>query len=177
MKLLRTFSLGVVLFFLALPGLGLRAEDWTTTDGKVYKDVKVVKLEADAVTILHQDGGALVPLASLPPALQQRFNYDPEKAKAAAAERAKADGTSATDLAAERIEAQKLQAAKEAKYKADKKAVEDAKAAAAALPAGNGLPVGQFGLETPSDPNHKDIGQALAPNDPKLPMPSQPTSH
>ena len=65
----------------------LRAEDWTTTDGKVYHDVTVLKTDPDAVTILDHDGGALVPLSTLSPDLQKRFNYDPAKAAIAAAER------------------------------------------------------------------------------------------
>jgi hypothetical protein len=57
------------------------AEDWTTTDGKIYKNIKVVKVEVDAVTILDEDGGARIPLAILPPDLQKRFNYDSVAAK------------------------------------------------------------------------------------------------
>ncbi len=170
MKLLRTSSVGVALLSLAIFGPSLRAEDWTTSDGKVYKGVMVVKVEADAVTIIDDDGGALVPLVKLPANLQQRFNYDPEKAKAAAA-RAKADGTSAAALAAEKIEALKLQAAKEAKYKADKKAVDDAKAAAtAAQPPDNPLHVEQFNQGAPADPNHRIEHQAFATNDPDMPV-------
>lgn len=161
-------AVALTFLFVAAFSSGLGAEDWTTTDGQVYKDVTVVKIEADAVTIIHHGGGALVPLAKLPATLQQRFNYDPAKAQAAADARAKADGTSATALDAERIEAQKLQAAKDAKYKADKKAVEDAKAAAAAQPAGKGLPVEQFGLNAPPDPNHRMEHQALSTNDPDM---------
>jgi hypothetical protein len=63
----------------------LEAEDWTTRDGKTYKNVKVVGAEDDAVTILCDDGGARVLLATLPTDLQQKFHYDAVKAKAAAA--------------------------------------------------------------------------------------------
>ncbi len=45
------------------------AEDWTTTDGIKYQNVKVVRVEDDAVTIIYKDGGALVPLFKLPPDL------------------------------------------------------------------------------------------------------------
>jgi hypothetical protein len=55
----------------------VRAEDWITTDGKTYKDVKVVTTEADAVTIIDNDGGARIPLVMLSPDLQKRFNYNP----------------------------------------------------------------------------------------------------
>jgi hypothetical protein len=99
MKLLILFSL-----LFSLPVL---AEDWTTTDGKTYKDVMVVKIEADAVTIIDNDGGALVPLATLSPELQKRFNYDPVKAKAAADARAQAEVDDAQALQAEKAAVQK----------------------------------------------------------------------
>ncbi len=86
----------------------LRAEDWTTTDGKVYQDVKVIHSEPDAVTILHHDGGALVPIANLTPDLQKRFNYDPDKAQAAADHRAKSDDADAKALRAERRQAARM---------------------------------------------------------------------
>jgi hypothetical protein len=74
------------------------AEDWTTTDGTSYQNVRVVRVEDDAVTILYKDGGALVFLNKLPPSLQERFDYDPVKAKAAAEARTKADAENAIAL-------------------------------------------------------------------------------
>lgn len=150
----------------------LRAEDWTTTDGKVYKDVKVVKLEADAVTILYNEGGALVPLATLPPALQEKFHYDPDKANAAAAARARADADNPTALEAEKVQAAKLKAAQDAKYKADKKAVEDAKAAAAAAePRDDPLHASQFNVNKSDDSRvHYKVHDALSTNDPHMPI-------
>jgi len=79
----------------------LRADDWKTTDGKVYQAVQVIAADPDAITILYKDGGALVPLANLPPDLQKQFNYDPAKAKAAAETRAKDDEANAKALQAE----------------------------------------------------------------------------
>ena len=78
--------MSIILAF-AVPLLPVFGEDWTTTDGKTYQGVKVVKIEADCVTILDSDGGARIELAKLPPDLQKRFNYDPDKAKAAAQKR------------------------------------------------------------------------------------------
>jgi len=60
------------------------------------------------VTILHKNGGALVFLNKLPPALQQRFDYDPVKAKAAAEARSKADAANAIALQAEIVQAEKI---------------------------------------------------------------------
>jgi hypothetical protein len=86
--------------FTALTGV-LRAEDWTTLDGTTYKNVRVVRVEDDAITIIYRDGGALVPLVKLPPALQEKFDYDPVKAKAAADARSKEDAANAKALQAE----------------------------------------------------------------------------
>jgi len=102
-----------VIWALAFVVFPVMAEDWTTTDGKVYQGVKVVKVEADSVTILDSDGGARLALAILPPDLQKRFNYDPVKAKAAADARAKEDAVNAATLQAEMNQADAM---KQAKY-------------------------------------------------------------
>src|SRR5450755_801049 len=119
----------MAMLLLALVGIRLRAEDWTTSDSKVYQNVTVVKSEPDAITILYRDGGALVPLEKLPAILQQRFNYDPAKAKIAADERVKADAASAQALQIETAQAKKLQDARQAKDKAEQKAIADRKKA------------------------------------------------
>jgi len=95
-------------FALALCSTNSFAEDWTTTDGTKYQNVRIIRVEDDAVTILYKDGGALVFLFKLPPSLQQRFDYDPVKAKAAMKARAKADAESAKELQAEMEQADKL---------------------------------------------------------------------
>jgi hypothetical protein len=83
---------------LALVALPAAAEDWKTTDGTIYQNVKVIRVEDDAITILYRDGGALVPLYKLPQSLQERFDYDPVKAKIAAERRAKEDAENAAAL-------------------------------------------------------------------------------
>jgi hypothetical protein len=50
------------------------AEVWTTNDGKFYSNVKVVKFDPVTVTILTQDGEVGIPLATLSPEIQKRFN-------------------------------------------------------------------------------------------------------
>jgi hypothetical protein len=80
-----------LLLLSALALASARAEDWTTTDGKQYRNVHVVTVEDDAVTILDSDGGARVPLATLGPDLQKRFHYDAAKAKIAAEKFAEED--------------------------------------------------------------------------------------
>jgi len=61
-----------------------RAEDWTTTDGKTHQNVKIIKIEADAVTVLDSSGSERIPFTLLPPEVQKEFNYEPAKPMAAA---------------------------------------------------------------------------------------------
>jgi hypothetical protein len=91
--------------------VSLPAEDWTTINGKVYPQVRVIKVDADAVTILYRDGGAMIPLLLLPEELQKKFHYDPAIAKAAADARDKADFDNARAL---REEKQQILAQKQA---------------------------------------------------------------
>lgn len=111
--------------------LSLRAEDWTTISGKFYPQVKVVKVEADAVTILYRDGGALIPLILLPDDLQKKFHYDAAVAKAAADARDRADLENARALRAEYDEIIARNAASHSGYMADssEEAVEVSQAA------------------------------------------------
>jgi hypothetical protein len=80
----------VALSIMLATALPVMAEDWTTTDGKTYKNVKVIKSDAVNVTILDEDGGATVPIANLPPDVQKKLNYDPSKAQAIAVQEADA---------------------------------------------------------------------------------------
>ena len=50
----------VILFIVALAvsSISAFAEDWTTSDGTTYQNVKVIRVEDDAVTIIYKDGGA-----------------------------------------------------------------------------------------------------------------------
>jgi hypothetical protein len=176
LKTIRAILITKMLVLLAAVGCLAHAEDWTTADGKVYKNVKVMKLEPDAVTILDSDGGALVPLASLSPDLQEKFQYDPAKAKTAATARAKSDKDNPQMMEAERIQAAKLKAAQDAKYKADKKAVDDAKAAdAAAQSKADPLHSSTFapGKSDDSHPHYK-TPDAFATNDPAMPVMPKP---
>lgn len=54
----------------------LHAEDWQTTNGQTYKDIRVLSHDTVFVTIMYADGGARIPLRTLPQGLQQRFGYD-----------------------------------------------------------------------------------------------------
>jgi translation elongation factor P/translation initiation factor 5A len=94
----RAVKLPLLILSLALIAFPVVAEDWTTTDGTRYQNVRVIRVEDDAVTIIYKDGGALVFLYKLPPALQQKFDYDPVKAKIAAERRSKEDAENAAEL-------------------------------------------------------------------------------
>ncbi len=68
----------------------LRAEDLTLTDGTVYKNITVTKVDPDGLRIIHSDGGGKVLFTQLPEATQQKYHYDPAAAqKFAAAQEAK----------------------------------------------------------------------------------------
>ena len=95
---LRPVKSRFLILLLALIAFPVVAEDWTTTDGTKYENVRVIQVEDDAVTIIYKNGGALVFLYKLPPALQQKFDYDPVKAKIAAERRAKEDAENAAAL-------------------------------------------------------------------------------
>jgi nucleoredoxin len=74
---------------------------WATSDGKIYQNVHIVKVEADCVTILGSDGGALVPISTLAPDLRKQLNYDPEAASQAAAKRRSEEAISHQAIAQE----------------------------------------------------------------------------
>jgi hypothetical protein len=67
----------------------LHAEDWTTTTGKIFHSVSVVKVMPTSVIITSTEGTAIVHLADLPAALQKKFGYDPVALATADNQRAK----------------------------------------------------------------------------------------
>jgi hypothetical protein len=73
------------IFFFVFASLFAWADDWTTSDGTVYKNIKVVSHDAAFVTVMDDDGGARIALSDLPTEVQKQFDYDPVKAKADAA--------------------------------------------------------------------------------------------
>jgi hypothetical protein len=116
------FSVGFSLYFyvkiisaIFLVGLfcvTAQAEDWTV-NGKVYPNVKVVKVEDDLVSITYDGGIGRLALSDLTQELQKRFNYDPTKAKQASDERA------SQAAAADAEEAPKIQLMMEEKAQQD----------------------------------------------------------
>ncbi len=51
-----------------------------TIDGTTYEEVRWQRVTPTTVTIFHKTGVATIPLDKLPPELQKRFGYDPDKA-------------------------------------------------------------------------------------------------
>ena len=58
------------------------ADDFKTTDGKEYKNVKVKRVEPDGIVLISKSGISKIYFTELPKEVQQRFNYDAEKAAA-----------------------------------------------------------------------------------------------
>ncbi len=57
------------------------AEDLTTNEGKIYKQVTVTKVEPDGLSIMHESGTAKVLFIELPEEMQRKHGYDPAKAE------------------------------------------------------------------------------------------------
>jgi hypothetical protein len=62
------------------------ADDFKTINGKEYKNAKVSRVEPDGIVLVTKSGISKVYFTELPKEVQQRFNYDPEKAAAYSAE-------------------------------------------------------------------------------------------
>jgi hypothetical protein len=67
---------------------------WTTSDGRTFRNVVVEKVEADRVTIFHDQGSAVVDIALLPDEIQGKLNYDSQLAAQASAARSAASAGS-----------------------------------------------------------------------------------
>ncbi len=87
------------LFILLLSLTSLHAVDWTTSDGKVYKDVIVFQVADDGVTINYTGGTAKIPYYNLPLEIQKLYGHDPETLAAKA--KAQAEDADTTQAAAE----------------------------------------------------------------------------
>ncbi len=114
MRCLAVLPLSLV-FLLAVH---VSAEDWTTLDGKQYRNVTVTDIEDDAVTINYAGGSAKIPYYNLPLSVQKEFGQDPDslearkKAADEAASAGKALAQQAKKIQAEQQQQQALEAAK-----------------------------------------------------------------
>ena len=59
-----------------------RAEDFTLPNGKVLKDVRISKVDPDGLRITHAEGMTKVSFEDLPPAVQERYKFDPAQSDA-----------------------------------------------------------------------------------------------
>ena len=90
------FRLAVLLFVFTVV-VAVRAEDTNTlpttitVDGIIYSNVTWRTVTSATVTIFHETGVASIPLEKLPPELQKRFGYDPQKAAAYRAQESPAE--------------------------------------------------------------------------------------
>jgi len=83
-----------------------------TIDGTTYHDVRWGRLTPTTVTLYHSTGIATMPLATLPPDLQKKFGYDPQKAAAWDASVQKATAARQAAEQAQRAAEEKTAAAK-----------------------------------------------------------------
>jgi hypothetical protein len=105
-------AIGALILFLAL-AITVRAEDWTTADGRVYKGVVVVAAEDDGVRIKYDGGVGKIPYYELSDDLLKRFGQDAASlaAKKAAADKAAADAAMKTQQEAAELKKEKEEAA------------------------------------------------------------------
>ena len=61
---------------------GEKHESLTTKKGRTYKKVTISGVDEIGVKIFHESGTARIKFAELPTTFQQRFGYDPDRAKA-----------------------------------------------------------------------------------------------
>jgi len=57
------------------------ADNMTLPNGKTYTNYKVSRVEPDGITLTHSSGITKLFFWELPPELQQKYNYDPQKAR------------------------------------------------------------------------------------------------
>src|SRR6266705_5129995 len=88
------------------------ADDFKTTDGKEYKNVKVKRVEPDGIVLISKTGISKVYFTELPKEVQERFHYDAAKGGAYSAEQT----ASQEALYKQRQEAERTRAEERARY-------------------------------------------------------------
>jgi hypothetical protein len=78
----------VLTFLILLFTAAAFSDDFKTLNGKEYKDATVSRVEPDGIVIKTKSGMSKVYFAELPKEVQERFHYDPEKARVYSAEQA-----------------------------------------------------------------------------------------
>jgi hypothetical protein len=141
--------LGALLIIL-LTTLSVGAEDWTTADGKTYRNIAIIGQEDDGVRVTYTGGVGKIPYYELSDDVLRRLGQDPVALaqKRAAALKAQADAAKAQADAA-------LKAQQDA---AEQKKEQDEAAAAAVTPQQN-QPQLQNQSQSPGQPPAKNQSQ------------------
>jgi len=103
----------VTALILSFASLGF-SEDFTTINGKQYKDATITRVEPDGIVVKTKSGVTKVYFTELPKEVQERFHYDSEKAASYSAEQA----ANYTAYQKQQDETQRQQQAADAKSKA-----------------------------------------------------------
>lgn len=85
MNKLISYAFALCLFVIVAPASG---ED-LKVNGKRYENIRWGTATPVEVVLFHKEGVARLPLAQMPPEIQQKFNYDPQKAQEYAEEQDK----------------------------------------------------------------------------------------
>src|SRR5207302_6086 len=76
------FMRHVILSVLLVTGASFaRAEDITTTEGKVFKNAEVIRFEADGLVVKHEDGTNWIAWRELSVAVRQRYQAEARNQK------------------------------------------------------------------------------------------------
>jgi hypothetical protein len=78
----------VLTFLILLFTAAAFSEDFKTINGKEFKDATITRVEPDGIVVKTKSGMSKVYFAELPKEVQERFQYDPQKASAYSAEQA-----------------------------------------------------------------------------------------
>src|SRR5215475_10864447 len=90
------------------------ADEFKTVDGKEYKDATVTRVEPDGIVVKSKSGITKLYFVELPKEVQERYNYNVEKAAAYAAEQtANAAAFSKQQQQAEALQKQAQQQSKD----------------------------------------------------------------
>lgn len=116
LMLIRTLILSLCCLVVA----SARAEDLTLRDGTVLKNVTVTSVTPAYISVTHAAGVARIMLQDLPPELQKRYGYDPQKA----AQYAAADAAAQRRLVDQQQAAAKAAATQKAKEAALRQRIE-----------------------------------------------------
>lgn len=76
------------IFFLLSLAAAAFSEDFTTVNGKEYKDATVTRIEPDGVVVKTNSGVTKIYFTELPKDVQEQFHYDAGKAASYSAEQA-----------------------------------------------------------------------------------------